>query len=142
MESNPNSPQDPRQLELHVWPESEWTDEEVRVWRQIRDRFGRENAIRALDIAEATRIGADNSEVSRSRHMRDLVKHLIEFHKLPIASTCGPPYGYYRPWGAQEVNECYRWLVGLALSILKHASIFKKTSNLEALLGQLEMELK
>ncbi len=127
---------------LEHWPESEWTDEEVRVWRQIRDRWGRENALRAIDIAEAAGIGADNTPAARSRYVRDLIKHLIELHRLPIASTCGPPYGYYRPWGAQEVNECYRWLVGLALSILKHASVFKRTSKLEALLGQLEMELR
>ena len=125
---------------LEHWPETEWTDEEVAVYRTIRVRNGQENAIQALEIAEAARIGQDNTPTARARRVREIVSHLIEYHRLGIASSCGKPSGYYMPWGAEEINKCHRWLLGLGLKILKHAWAVKKNSRLKAILGQLEME--
>ena len=127
---------------LEYWPEVEWTDDELAVYRTIRARHGQENAIQALEIAEAARIGQDNTPTARARRVREIVSHLIEFHHMGIASSCGKPSGYYMPWGAGEINKCHRWLLGLGLKILKHAWAVKKNSRLEAILGQLEMEFQ
>lgn len=125
------------QAALEFWPVDQWTDEERLVWDCIRHRHGAENAIAAREIARITGIGSDRD----GRRVRHIVKHLIEYHRLPIASTCGSPAGYFRPWGAQEVDDCVRWLMGFAKSTLLHASVLKRSANLDRLLGQLELEM-
>lgn len=116
------------------WPESDWTDVELTIWREIQNRYGSENAISAKKIAEKHQMA--------ERSVRKTAKHLIEFHHLPIMSTCAPPYGYFRPWGAEEVNECARWLMSAAKSILVRASAIRKNSNIEKMIGQLDLELE
>ena len=103
------------QLELNI---PKMSQDELTVWNALRYHKGKENAITQHRLAEHTGISP--------RHVREIIKYLVENHKLEIASSYDSGGGYYIPVSQKEVDETCDKLYGHALSILKRYSVFKK----------------
>jgi len=83
----------------------------------IKDRHGRKRAIPVADISELTGI--------HPRAVRDIVKRLIEHHRVRIGSSLGSPAGYYMIETMEEAEQIERTLRKLGISILVRAAAIK-----------------
>lgn len=115
-------------LEFH---ELEITREEAVISRIIEAHPGRQNAIPVGELAART--GIDE------RRVRDIVKHLIERHGLPVGSSTVEPPGYYLIVDNKERLEVRRSLVRRALSILERARAYDRGGLVAKLVGQLKL---
>lgn len=97
------------------------TETEERVLGVLKAHVGRENAIKALDIASAVNLGDD-------RPVREAIKSLTENHGLWIASSIRPPHGFYMIDDSREGFEYADNLFRRAVSILRRYSKIKKIS--------------
>ena len=107
------------------------TPDEEAVWSWLEGR-PKSHAIKAPALAAATHL--------EERHVRDIVKCLIEKHGKPIASSTGSPAGYWEitdPAERQEVYEAWR---RRGISILARAARLKGITLEEELVAvQLEL---
>lgn len=103
------------------------------VLHLIQGRIGRQSAISVSDISELTAIPP--------RTVRDIVKKLIEHHRIRIGSALGSPSGYYMIQTKEEAEQNERTLRKLGISILVRAAALRKLTIREYL-NKLQGELK
>ncbi|MBE3574561.1 MAG: hypothetical protein IMW99_03765 [Firmicutes bacterium] len=116
--------------DLRLFPEMTQEEKDVAAW--IETRHGAQQAISVGDLAQRT--GLDE------RRVRQIVKHLIERHFLPIGSSVHPG-GYYVITDDGERRRVRRALIRRALSILERAKVYDRGPWIHSLIGQLEMQL-
>jgi transcription initiation factor IIE alpha subunit len=108
--------------------------EEDAILRVLAGRKGKHHAVTVEEIAKETRIEA--------RRVRQVVKHLVEEHQVPIGTSTKSPFGYYILEGDEERREVAKGLVRRALSILRRARAFDKSGWVRRMLGQMEFEMQ
>ena len=72
------------------------------VLEVVMRHVGQENAIMAMDLAEA--VGLPRTKAA-TRKVGLVVRDLRHLHK-PVLSQCVPPYGYYWPGNREEGDKC------------------------------------
>ncbi len=105
--------------------------DEQAVMKILRKHRGRESAVKVNRIVQLTGIN--------ERQVRDIVKHLIHEHRVPVGSSTKKPYGYYWIETADEAFENYEALRRRGISVLARAAKVKGVT-LPELLGQLKLE--
>lgn len=98
----------------------------------IRGRVGRESAISVGLISETAGIPP--------RTVREIVKNLIEHHRIRIGSALGQPSGYYMIATKEEAERNEYTLRKLGISILVRAATLKKLT-IRDYIKQLQGEL-
>ena len=104
-----------KQLELNI---PKMSQDELTVWKTLLHHKGKKHSITQHRLADHTGISC--------RHVREIIKALVEEHRQEIASNYDSGGGYYIPVSQKEVDETCDKLYGHALSILKRYSVFKK----------------
>jgi hypothetical protein len=107
--------------------------EERRVAEIIAKCRGRSKAVAVRHLSYKT--GLDE------RKIREIVKTLVEHHRLPIGSTSAVPGGYYIITDAQELRQVRRSLIRRAVSILHRAKAYDRTGWVTEMIGQLSLKL-
>lgn len=108
--------------------------DEQRVLDALAGRRGRARALSAPSLAAMT--GLDE------RYVRDVVKRLVEVHRVPIGSTTSRPPGYYIIAGDEERRQVRASLIRRAVSILQRARAYDRGPWVDQLIGQLQLELE
>jgi DNA-binding MarR family transcriptional regulator len=103
--------------QLNLFDPLNLDSESAHVLGIIRRHEGRGNAIAVDQITEQTGIAP--------RQVRDIVKGLIERHRVRIGSALRPPAGYYIIKTAEEAEENEKTLRRLGISILARAAVLK-----------------
>lgn len=111
----------------------EMTKDELTIAMWIESRLGPRQAIPVAELS--LRTGLDE------RRVRQIVKHLIERHYLPIGSSVNPG-GYYTISDNNERLRVRRALIRRAVSILERARAYDRGNWINGLIGQLEMQLE
>ena len=112
--------------------EDELTTKEKQIAEIIQEHKGRRQAITGEIISVCCE--------TDYRQVRNLIKHLIEFHHLPIGATCKPPFGYFWCSSPQDFREAQAECITRAMSILRRAKAYRISPHLSKILGQLEIE--
>lgn len=110
------------------------TDDEERVLNALACRRGRAQALSAPSLAALTGL--------EERYVRELVKRLVEVHRVPIGSTTSRPPGYYIITGDEERQQVRASLIRRAVSILQRARAYERGPWVDELIGQLQLELE
>ncbi len=105
--------------------------DEAAVWRVIRERRGRESAVSARALSEATGL--------RDVEIRHAVRALIMERGRLIASAVSKPAGFYIASTPEEIKEATRSLRHRGVSILARAARLQKLS-IEEIFRQTVME--
>lgn len=71
---------------------------ERRILELLQDHQGKDRAIRADDLQRMI--------VASSRKIRAVIAKLVTEHRVPIASTVHPPYGFFLITTTEEAKEC------------------------------------
>ena len=106
------------------------TQAHIDVWHEIEPRRGKENAVPVAEIVRRVPFA--------DRHVRALVKELLEEHRKPIGSCKS---GFYVIETAEESRECRHTWLSWGLSAVKRACALKNNARLRRILGQLELEI-
>lgn len=110
----------PSQLSIFDHDLSNLDPEEAAVWRVIRERRGRESAIKVDTVAWQT--GLSGVKV------RETVSHLVNEHGKLIGSGTGKPPGFYVITDEGELREHIRSLRHRGIMCLVRAAALSKTS--------------
>lgn len=113
---------------------SAMTPEMERIAKIIYRHQGRTNPVKSVVIAYRT--GMDE------RKVRELVKGLVEDHRLPIGSTSSKPAGYYIITDPGELRQVRRSLIRRAISILNRAKAYDRAGWVAEMAGQLALKLE
>jgi len=62
-----------------------------------------------------------------SRHIRQIIQHLVVEHHLPIASSVRYPYGFYLITGKKEAENCLRQYYSRIKETLNRVRALSKT---------------
>jgi hypothetical protein len=106
------------------------SEEQRAIIGMIEDRKGKSMALPVAALTRATSIP--------DRRARDVVKSLVEEHRIPIGSCTA---GFYIAETEEEIQEVYHTFLSWAFSVLRRARAFKQSSHLDEILGQLRLEL-
>jgi len=110
------------------------TPEEIQIARLIGRRVGQAAAIRIRDLIDALGGG------STDRDIKGMVERLRTIAKLPIAATKAPPYGYFIPGTAREVDDAHDRYMQEGIKLIVLAQNFREDKDLvQRLRGQLEL---
>lgn len=93
------------------------TKEETAIYNIIRGRKGRLSAVTSKKLSLMTGF--------ERRHVRRIIKILIEQHGLPIAASVGSPAGYYFPSSPSEITNYSTFLLHHILSTSLRLKVFK-----------------
>ena len=110
------------------------SDEERRVLGVLERHRGRDAAISAPQFAAAAGIP--------ERRLRDVLRHLVIAHQVPMGSSPGTPAGYYLIVSDDERIRTRESLFGRALRILQRARAYDRSGYASRLCGQMEIELQ
>ena len=97
--------------------------DELTVWGIIRGHVGLESAVSVGAISERSGVPP--------RQVRDIVKGLIERHRVRIGSSLVQPSGYYIIETMEEAERNEVTLRRLGLSILTRAAVLKRLTVAE-----------
>lgn len=120
----------PRQMDL--FDPLTMDSDELAVWGIIRGHIGHERAVSVEAISERSGVAP--------RQVRDIVKGLIERHRVRIGSSLVNPAGYYLIETDEEAERNERTLRRLGLSVLTRAAVLKRLTVAEYL-RRVQMEL-
>ncbi len=109
----------------------ELTDLEKDLIELLGARRGEGNAISREKLCEALYPVPE-------RTIREVIKHLVTKHGIPIASG---PNGYYTPITADEIRRCCDYYHRYAMASLEVEAKLRQVS-LPELLGQIRMDLR
>ena len=107
--------------------------DELSVYGIIRVRAGRERAVSVEEISRLSGVAP--------RQVRDIVKGLIERHRVRIGSALKKPAGYYMIETREEAEQNELTLRRLGLSVLSRAAAIRKLTVREYV-RQLQTELE
>lgn len=99
----------------------------------IRARVGRDAAVSVEEISRRSGVAP--------RQVRDIVKGLIERHRVRIGSALCNPAGYYMIATEEEAEQNERTLRKLGLSILVRASVLRGI-GIEEYLRRMQIKLE
>lgn len=115
-------------------PRRPLTEHESALLLLLTHHVGQRQAIQAAALAAATGL--------TERHVRAVVKHLVERHGVAVGSSPRQPYaGFWLIQSAEELWRTRNSLLRRALSILRRVKIYDRAAWVEVLLGQLEWQL-
>jgi sugar-specific transcriptional regulator TrmB len=97
--------------------------DEIAVYGIIRGHTGLESAVSVGAISERSGVPP--------RQVRDIVKGLIERHRVRIGSSLSNPPGYYLIATDEEAERNERTLRRLGLSVLTRAAVLKRLTVAE-----------
>ena len=109
---------------------------ELQIRELILARRGKQNALPIRDILK----GLDQRWSDRD--VKAVVEKLRMLNKLPIVASKSPPYGYFIPATAEEIDEAYDRYVTEGIALFKIAKLVKPSGDLARELhgqGVLEM---
>lgn len=111
------------------------TSDELHIWDILKLHTGIKDAIQVRRLSVITGIP--------DRHVRMIVKRLIEIHHKPIGSTVHAPYGYYVIVNNEERKQVRRSLIRRMLSLLGRVKAYEPQQSLwvRQMQGELELEL-
>ena len=108
-------------------PAEDVPDEFWAIVHLMHSRIGKDLALTALEIADATELRPDGTPGSRSRHVRHLLE--VHFEDLPYV-LCADSTGYYRPADTDELSHYHANLRARAVAIFQRLSTFKRLARI------------
>lgn len=110
----------PDQLDIFGQDLAGLDEEEARVWRVVRERRGRESAVKVDTVAGATGL--------TGQRVREIVSHLVIEHGRLIGSATGTPPGFYVITDGEELKRHIRSLRHRGIMCLVRAAALSKSS--------------
>ena len=110
---------------------------EIQIARLIGRRVGQGAAIRIADLIQVL------GDAWTDRDIKAMIARLRTLAKLPIAATKAPPYGFFVPGTAQEVDEAHDRYMREGIKLIILAQNFREDKDLvQQLRGQLSLEAR
>ncbi len=119
--------------QMDLFDALEMDSDEISVYGIIRRHAGRDHAVSVEEISRLSGVAP--------RQVRDIVKGLIERHRVRIGSALKKPAGYYMIETREEAEQNELTLRRLGLSVLSRAAAIRKLTVREYM-RRLQTELE
>lgn len=119
--------------QMDLFDALEMDSDEISVYGIIRRHSGRDHAVSVEEISRLSGVAP--------RQVRDIVKGLIERHRVRIGSALKKPAGYYMIETREEAEQNELTLRRLGLSVLSRAAAIRKLTVREYM-RRLQTELE